>query len=114
METTSQIYDGQFGFRSKHSCENMIQNLVADVIKGEDQGLITTAVFLDLSKAFDTLSHSILLTKLSKYGIQGVALDWFKSYLCKRYMRAKCQTNEGRPSYSDLQEVTYGTPQGSC
>ena len=69
MENTSQIYDGQFGFRSKHSCENAIQNLVGDVIKGEDNGLITTAVFLDLSKVFDTLSDPILFAKLSKYGI---------------------------------------------
>ena len=68
MKNTSQIYDGQFGFRSKHSWENAIQNLV-DVIKGEDNGLITTAVFLDLSKVFDTLSHPILFAKLSKYGI---------------------------------------------
>ena len=86
MEKTSQFYDGQYGFRSKHSCENAIQNLLGDVIKGEDQGLVTTAVFLDLSKAFDTLSHPILFEKLYKYGIRGKTLDWFKSYLSKRQM----------------------------
>ena len=114
METTSQIYDGQFGFRSKHSCENAIQNLVGDIIKGEDQGLITTAVFLDLSKAFDTLNHPILFEKLYKYGIWGLTLDWFKSYLSNRHMRVKCQTNETTTCYSESQEVTYGAPQGSC
>ena len=43
MEKTKQIYDGQFGFRSKHSCENAIQNLLGDILKSEDQGLITKA-----------------------------------------------------------------------
>ena len=86
MEKTSKFYDSQYGFRSKHSCENAIQNLLGDVIKGEDQGLVTTAVFLDLSKAFDTLSHPILFEKLYKYGIWGKTLDWFKSYLSKRQM----------------------------
>ena len=114
MENTSQFYEGQFGFRSKHSCENAIQNLVGDVIKGEDQGLITTAVFLDLLKAFDTLSHPILFAKLTKYGIRGLTLDWFKSYLSNRYIRVKCQTSESTTSYSELQEVAYGAPQGSC
>ena len=113
MENTSQFYEGQFGFRSKHSCENAIQNLIGDVIKGEDQGLITTAVFLDLSKAFDTLSHPILYDKLSKYGIRGLTLDWFKSYLSNRYMRVKCQTSESSTSYSQPQKI-YGAPQGSC
>ena len=114
MENTCQFYDGQFGFRSKHSCENAVQNLIGDVIKGEDQGLITTAVFLDLSKAFDTLSHPILYDKLPKYGIRGLTLDWFKSYLSNRYMRVKCQTSESSISYSQPQKILYGAPQGSC
>ena len=111
MENTCQFYDGQFGFRSKHSCENAVQNLIGDVIKGEDQGLITTTVFLDLSKAFDTLSHPILYDKLSKYGIRGLTLDWFKSYLSNRYMRVKCQTSESFISYSQPQKISYGAPQ---
>ena len=86
MEKTKQIYDGQFGFRSKHSCKNAIQNLLGDILKGEDQGLITKAVFLDLSKAFDTLNHNILFEKMYKYGIRGQSLQWFKSYLTDRQM----------------------------
>ena len=114
MEKTNQIYDGQFGFRRKHSCENAFQNLLSDIIKNEVRNKTTIAAFLDLSKAFDTLSHPILFTKLSKYGIQGKSLDWFKSYLSNRTMRVKCSTSESTVTYSDHYNVEYGALQGSC
>ena len=114
MEKTQQLYDGQFGFRSKHSCKNVIQNLLGDILKSEDQGLITKAVFLNLSKAFDTLNHKILFEKMYKYGIKGQSLQWFKSYQTDRQMRVKCQTGDNTTSYSDPHKVSYGTPQGSC
>ena len=50
-----------------------------------DSSQFSIGVFVDLSKAFDTLNHKLLLTKLSHYGIRGIALDWFKSYLTNRY-----------------------------
>ena len=75
----------------------------------------TVGVFLDLSKAFDTLKHSILLEKLHYYGIRGTALNWFHSYLNNRKLRVKCcVTSSGKTEYSEYQSVTYGTPQGSC
>ena len=67
-----------------------------------------------MSKAFDTLSHDILLRKLHKYGIRGTSLDWFKSYLSNRSMRVKIQSSNGKMEYSSYHHLTYGTPQGSC
>ena len=78
---TDQIYNSQYGFRTGHNCEHAVSELTSAVLKGFQQNEFTLGVFLDLSKAFDTLDHQILLTKLSKYGIWGMALDWFASYL---------------------------------
>ena len=54
------------------------------ISKAIDDNEFTMGVFLDLSKAFDTVDHLILLQKLEHYGIRGVALDWFKNYLTGR------------------------------
>ena len=70
-------------------------------------------MFIDLSKAFDTLNHKILLEKLTRYGIRGNCLDWFTSYLENRQMRAKC-TIDNQIVYSKYHNIEYGTPQGSC
>ena len=70
---------------------------------------------MDLSKAFDTLDHNILLQKLERYGIRGKALEWFKSYLPSRKMRCKCRVeSSNKIEYSDYFISNYGTPQGSC
>ena len=114
LEQTNQLYDGQYGFRSKHSCENAIQNLIGDIVKGDTNGKITTAVFLNLSKAFNTLDHAILLQKLEKYGIHGTSLQWYRSYLEKGTMRVKCKTGLDTTTISDQSEIVFGTPQGSC
>ena len=72
-------------------------------------------VLLDLSKAFDTIDHKILLKKLELYGVRGIALNWFGSYLSNRKLRVKCRTvSDPTEVVSDEQEVHYGTPQGSC
>ena len=112
---TDQIYNSQYGVRTGHNCEHAVSKLTSVVLKGFQQNEFTLGVFLDLSKAFDTLDHQILLAKLSKYGIWGMALDWFASYLSERMIRTKCSvTSTGTTEYSDYEFVTYGTPQGSC
>ena len=71
LEQTNQLYKSQYGFRQSHSCENVIMELVSSIIKGKQEGLYTLALFIDLSKAFDTVDHEVLLSKLDMYGIRG-------------------------------------------
>ena len=112
---TNQFYNSQYGFRQGHSCENAVGELLAEIIKSKQEGLYTISMFLDLSKAFDTLDHDVLIMKLEKYGIRGIAKEWFKDYLSNRRMRTKCVVaSTGKMEYSEYQNITYGTPQGSC
>ena len=85
-----------------------VLNLVNTVVNAIDSGRYCVGIFLDLSKAFDTIDHSILLCKLEHYGIRGVALAWFKDYLQNRQ---QCVTVNGVKSQS--RQVTCGVPQGS-
>ena len=115
LNKTGQIYTEQYGFRVKHSCADTVSQLIGDVIKNKSVGKFTLSLFLDLSKAFDTLNHKTLLKKLEIYGVRGVCLNWFNSYLTNRQLRVKCITgSSGTTEYSDKYNVTYGTPQGSC
>ena len=72
------------------------------------------ALFLDLSKAFDTLNHDVLLKKLDLYGIRGICNDWFRNYLSGRSLVCKLNTLENTVIKSDIFNITYGTAQQSC
>ena len=102
------LYQSQYGFRSSHSTTYAVSELTSNILKGFDNKEITLAVFLDLSKAFDTVDHQILLKKLEHYGVRGVPLLWFKNYLIGRKQFVKYQSYE-----SNLQNLEYGVPQGS-
>ncbi len=83
--TTTKIpYNHQYGFRKHHSTSQAVTELVSTALENFDTKQYMICAFLDLSKAFDTVDHSILINKLHYYGIRGIALDWFKSYLSDR------------------------------
>ena len=102
------FYDSQFGFRHKHSTIDAVTKFITDTCKALDENEGILAVYLDLSKAFDTIDHSILLKKLEYYGTRGQALDWFSSYL---YNRKQFVHYMG--SNSHVETSNCGVPQGS-
>ena len=115
LDQTGQISNTQYGFRAKHSCEHAVGQLIGTVLKNIENKKITVAVLLDLSKAFDTIKHEIMLRKLELYGVRGIPLQWFQSYLSERKLRVKCRTTcSNEETYSDQYSIEYGTPQGSC
>ena len=91
LEHNNLITTSQFGFRKGYNTELAV-TLFTDQIRQSiiDQGKLTGAVFIDLQKAFDTVEHSILLSKLPFYGIQDRELVWIKSYLSNRYQYVQC------------------------
>ena len=115
LQNTGQLYENQYGFRAAHSCEHAIGQVISRVVKGLENKLNSVCVLLDLSKAFNTIEHRIMLEKLALYRIFGNALLWFKSYLSNRKLRVKCRTvSASSESTSREYDVEYGTPQGSC
>ena len=108
LDQNTLLYCSQYGFRTSHSTVHAITELYSQVIKGFEERKFTLCVFLDLSKAFDTVDHKILLDKLYHYGVRGIALEWFKSYLENR--KQYVQFNQYK---SEIYNVRYGVPQGS-
>ena len=98
----------QYGFRKHHSTEYAILELTDRIISYMDQGFTPLTIFLDLSKAFDTLDHEILLHKLNYYGIHNTSLNWFRSYLLNRKQYVDFDNFN-----SDTCLISTGVPQGS-
>lgn len=98
----------QCGFRKNHSTETAAIVFTDSVRRNMDQGLLTGSVFIDLRKAFDTIDQSVLLNKLTKYGVNDLELEWFNNYLSRR-SQVVCLGNVA----SEQCQVLSGVPQGS-
>ena len=108
LNSNNLLSDKQFGFRPKRSTVTALSSFTDEVLHNMEKGRFCGAVFLDLTKAFDTVDHDILLTKLSILGICPSTLQWFRSYLGNRKQRTSCDHE-----LSDELPVTLGVPQGS-
>ena len=108
LEKFSILHNNQFGLRWKHSTTRALLLLTEKIQTSIiDNGTYSCGI-LDLCKAFDTVDHKILFTKLEYYGIWGIANDWFASYLSNRRQFFSLFGTD-----SDYQTVTCGVPQGS-
>ena len=108
------MYNSQYGFRTNHNCEQAILELVLRLLHAKERDEHSAGIFLDLSKAFDTLNHTVLLSKLERLGIRGIVNKWFSDYLSGRSLVMKITVSENRVVYSEPYQITYGTVQGSC
>jgi retron-type reverse transcriptase len=102
------IYKYQFGFWKNHSTTLALIEIIDNILNAMDKGLYTCGIFIDFSKAFDTINHTILLSKLEHYGIRGVALHWFRTYLMDR-----SQFVDFNGTLSNTIKTNCGLPQGS-
>ena len=102
------FYNSQYGFRPMHSTEYAALELIDKITTKMDNNEIPINIYLDLSKAFDTLDHEILLHKLCYYGLSETALKLMQNYLANR--RQYVELNE---TCSNYQSLTTGVPQGS-
>ena len=99
----------QSAYRRFHSTESALLNIQDDLFLNMSEGSTTALTLLDLSAAFDTIDHSILFHRLYEcYGINGLALSWFKSYLSDRTQSVKVGSVLSHPM-----DLKFGVPQGS-
>ena len=102
------LCSNQYGFRKNQSTALALIELHDKISTAFDRGEFSVGIFLDLSKAFDTVNHIILFDKLEHYGIRGLALDWIRSYFSNRK-----QYVEYNGHRSLRNEISCGVPQGS-
>ena len=106
--TNKLFCDGQCGFRERHSTELAALELIDRIVLAMDKGEIPFSIFIDLSKAFDTLDHKILIHKLKYCGVEGNTLALCQSYLSNRFQYVQLGDVE-----SELRLIHMGVPQGS-
>ena len=99
----------QSAYRQHHSTETALLKVYNDMLEAVDNKSCVMLVLLDLSAAFDTVDHTLLLHRLeSTFGVTGMALEWFKSYFCSRYQSVHVSGTTSKPHL-----LTFGMPQGS-
>jgi hypothetical protein len=103
------LYNNQFGFKKNNSTEHAIIQLVREISNSFEKSQFTLGIFIDLSKAFDTVDHDILLYKLNYYGINERVSKWFQSYLSNRKQFVSCNDL----NHTQFLNVSCGVPQGS-
>ena len=108
LECHNLLFEYQFGFRPNRSTELAVTYFTDFIRKEADNGKATEAVFIDLTKAFDTISHSIMLSKLSRYGVSDMELQWLTDYL---FLRKQIVHFNG--VLSEPNPINTGVPQGS-
>ena len=108
LQKNNILHEKQFGFQSNHSTDHAISQLISEILHSFDENKFTLGVFIDLSKAFDTVNHQILIRKLDHYGIKGTNQKWFNDYLSnrKQFISYDNKTTE-------MERITCGFPQGS-
>ena len=102
------FYNFQFGFREGYSTTLSLLEFIDKIRENLDNGEYTLSFFIDFTKAFDTVDHSILLYKLEHYGIRGHTNKFFKSYLSDRKQFTVINGISSKP-----ENVSCGVPQGS-
>jgi hypothetical protein len=102
------LFKSQYGFRENNSTFMAMINLLDTIIEAIDNGKMAIGIFIDFSKAFDTVNHKILIDKLEHYGVRGVAKKWVSSYLEKRKQYCTYMGSKSEPM-----EIKSGVPQGS-
>ena len=108
LDTCNIFSRNQYGFRKNHSTIDAVTKFIKETGNHLDNKESVLTVYCDLSRAFDTLDHKILLKKLNFYGIRGHVLDWFRSYLKNRRQFVKYNGHS-----SKIMDIDYGIPQGS-
>ena len=101
--------DNQFGFSKGKSTGIAVTKLIHTITEHLNDNTYSMCIFADLSKAFDTVSHELLVKKLSRYGVRGIVLKLFESFLTNREHRVKFNN-----SFSKKVKSKRGVPQGSC
>ena len=103
------LHEKQYGFRENSTTELTVNQVVDELTEASEKKLINCSVFLDLAKAFNTVNHNILISKLKSYNIKGSMLS-----LLKDYLKDRSQSTVINNVVSEHETVNVGIPQGSC